>query len=569
MRPGGRVVNSYGLTEATIDSTYFGGLPNDLEAADGPVPIGRPLLGTRTYILDEAGEPVPLGVVGELYIGGSGVARGYVGHPRQTAERFVPDALGGPGSRMYATGDRARWRPGGAIELLGRRDAQVKVRGVRVELAEVEAVISRAEGVREVAVITEMDEAGSQRLVACVVAEDGQSVHVESIRLLLRETLPRPMIPSRFHVVDSLPRTHSGKVDRRKLSESVPDEIARDEALVPPRDEVEEQLATIWEDLLQIHPIGIKDDFFELGGHSLLAVRLAARIEDRFGRSLALSDLLLGSTIEELAARIREAAPSPGSTSLVNLGATGPGRPLYLVHPIGGGVLCYNALAREFDGTRAVLGLQAAGYEGDDEPETDLVRMASRYVDSLRADRPGGPYILGGWSMGGIVAFEMANQLVAAGHEAPLVILIDSSVPVPRNAAHIIGNLEAQAGFAADLARIEGGATWAARITGEIGEKRLRRLEDVYRANRLALDGYQPRAYSGRVILVQAEASLNNLDSSSTDGWRALASGGISTHLLPGDHYTIMQRPAVLRLARILAAEIQRQEQILKEGPIR
>ena len=142
MRPGGRVVNSYGLTEATIDSTYFGGLPNDLEAADGPVPIGRPLLGTRTYILDGGGEPVPVGVVGELYIGGSGVARGYVGDPRQTAERFVPDPHGGPGSRMYATGDRARWRPGGTIELLGRRDAQVKVRGFRVELAEVEAAIS-------------------------------------------------------------------------------------------------------------------------------------------------------------------------------------------------------------------------------------------------------------------------------------------------------------------------------------------------------------------------------------------------------------------------------------------
>jgi thioesterase domain-containing protein len=171
--------------------------------------------------------------------------------------------------------------------------------------------------------------------------------------------------------------------------------------------------------------------------------------------------------------------------------------------------------------------------------------------------------------MGGIVAFEMANQLAAAGHDVPLVILIDCSVPVPRNAPHSIGNLEAQAGFAADLARIEGGENWASRITGEIGEKRLRRLEDVYRANRLALDGYQPRAYSGRVILVQAEANLNNLDSSSTDGWKALAIGGISTHLLPGDHYTIMQRPTVLRLAEILAAEIERQEQTLKEDPIR
>ncbi len=569
MRPGGRVVNSYGLTEATIDSTYFGGLPNDLEAADGAVPIGRPLLGTRTYILDGVGEPVPVGVVGELYIGGSGVARGYVGDPRQTAERFVPDPNGGRGSRMYATGDRARWRPGGTIELLGRRDAQVKVRGFRVELAEVEAAISRAQGVREAAVITEQDEADSQRLVACVVAEAGQSIHVESIRLLLRETLPRPMIPSRFHVVDRLPRTHSGKVDRLELLQSMPDEIATDEAVVSPRDEIEKQLATIWEDLLQKRPIGVTDDFFDLGGHSLLAVRLAARIEEQFGRSLALSDLLLSSTIEELATQIREVVGSRVVSPLVNLGASGSGWPLYLVHPIGGGVICYSSLARGFDGARAVLGLQAAGYEGDEEPETDLVRMASRYVDVLRADRPGGPYILGGWSMGGIVAFEMAIQLAAAGHDAPLVILIDCSVPVPRNAPHSIGNLAAQAGFAADLARIEGGENWASRITGEIGEKRLRRLQDVYRANRLALDGYQPRAYSGRVILVQAEANLNNLESRSTDGWKALALGGISTHQLPGDHYTIMQRPTVLRLAEILAGEIEHQEQTLKEDPIR
>jgi thioesterase domain-containing protein len=171
--------------------------------------------------------------------------------------------------------------------------------------------------------------------------------------------------------------------------------------------------------------------------------------------------------------------------------------------------------------------------------------------------------------MGGIVAFEMAIQLAAAGHEAPLVILIDSSVPVPRNAPHCIGKLEAQAGFAADLARIEGRENWTSRITGEIGEKRLRRLQDVYRANRMALDGYQPRAYSGRVILVQAEATLNNLDPSSPDGWKALGLGGISTHLLPGDHYTIMQRPTVLRLAEILAGEIERHERTAKADPIR
>ncbi len=213
----GRVVNSYGLTEATIDSTYFEG-PLKGFREDGPVPIGQPFPGTRTYILDGRGELVPSGVVGELYVGGPGVARGYVDNPAQTAERFVPDPHGEAGSRMYATGDRARWRDGGALELLGRRDGQVKVRGFRVEIAEVEAAIASCPGVREAAVIAQEDGAGGQRLIACVVGHDHQSLRVDALRRLLRDTLPRPMIPSRIEIVAALPRTPSGKVDRQTLA---------------------------------------------------------------------------------------------------------------------------------------------------------------------------------------------------------------------------------------------------------------------------------------------------------------------------------------------------------------
>ena len=235
------------------------------------------------------------------------MARGYVGSPRQTAERFVPDPHGEPGSRMYATGDRARWRDGGVLELLGRRDGQVKVRGFRVELAEVEAAIGSCPGVREAAVVAQEDGADGQRLIACIVGEDGQSHPCR-----LDPTLP-PRQASAADDPVAISRSSSpcrepipARSIVASLSESLPDDVATDEAIVAPRDEVEEQLVAIWEDLLQIRPIGVTDDFFDLGGHSLLAVRLAARIEERFGRSLALSDLLLGSTIEELAARIRE-----------------------------------------------------------------------------------------------------------------------------------------------------------------------------------------------------------------------------------------------------------------------
>ena len=303
------MVNSYGLTETSIDSSYFEG-PLIGSRDDGPVPIGRPLPGVRAYVLVGRGDLVPTGVVGELFIGGCGATRGYVDSPGQTAERFLPDPLGGPGSRMYATGDRARWRDGGVLELLGRRDGQVKVRGFRIELAEVEAAIASCPGVREAAVIALEDRADGQCLIAYVVGDAARTPRVNAIRRFLRVRLPRPMIPSQFRLVEAMPHTHSGKVDRRTLSESLPETCPMAREVVLPRDEIERQLAAIWEDLLPVRPIGVTDDFFDLGGHSLLAVRLAARIEERFGLSPALSDLLLGATIEDLAARLSEPAGS-------------------------------------------------------------------------------------------------------------------------------------------------------------------------------------------------------------------------------------------------------------------
>jgi amino acid adenylation domain-containing protein len=580
----GRVLNSYGVTETSIDSSYFEGpLTGSLD--DRTVPIGRPLPGVRAYVLDERGEPVPAGVVGELYIAGPGVARGYVNQPGTTAERYLPDPHGACGSRMYATGDRARWREGGVLELLGRRDCQIKVRGVRIELAEVEAGIRSCPGVREAAVIAREDGANGRRLTACIVGDGGGAPQVDAIRRSLREKLPRPMIPTQFRFVDQIPRTPSGKVNRRQLSQSLPDAPATAEGRVTPRDETEQQLATIWEELLQIRPIGVTEDFFDLGGHSLLAVRLAARIEDQFGRSPALSDLLLGATIEDLAARLRGPNGPERWSSLVDFGVSGLGRPLVLVHPIGGGVLCYNALARCLDGTRQVLGLQAAGLEGEETPETDLVCMASQYVEALRARLPDGPYFLGGWSMGGIVALEMASQLIAAGHDVPLLFLIDCSVPAPHRNSRPVDESESLFAFATDLVRgssretrtsLEGllaldresigepeidSSVLGRKLACEIGPDRLRRLHDVFRANRSALDAYQPRTFCGRAILFQAGSGPDGLLGHASRGWRRLLTGVITTHRLAGDHYTIMQAPVVARLARVLSAEIDSLEQ--------
>jgi thioesterase domain-containing protein len=490
---------------------------------------------------------------------------------------------------MYATGDRARWREGGLLELLGRYDGQVKVRGFRVELAEVEAAISSWPGIREAAVIVRKDGSQGERLVALIAGHDGQTIDLGALRGSLRGKLPRPMIPSQIQIVDALPRTDSGKVDRPSLAQSLPEEIAPAEVLAQPRDAVEEQLAEIWKDLLGAKSVGVKDDFFDLGGHSLLAVRLAARIQERFARNIALADLLLGTTIEELALRLRAPVGLAEHSLLVELAPARDGRPLVLVHPIGGGVLCYNALVRGLAGRAPVAAFQSAGIDDDAEPETSIERMASRYVELLIAKYPGGPYMLGGWSFGGMVAFEMARQLTEAGHDVRLVFLIDCAVPTPRQAPLPDDDDESLLAFAADLARTSGRgasselsrllqldprsitngtidrAILSREIAAEIGPDRLRRLHGVFRANRRALDGYSPRPYRGSLTLIEAESSRPWFQPAPTRAWSELAQVALTTYRVPGDHYTILQQPLVERLAEILAREIQAQQRTTRE----
>ncbi len=314
MRPGGRVVNSYGLTEATIDSTYFGGLPADLEDADGPIPIGRPLAGTRAYVLDGRGEPVPVGVIGELYIGGSGVARGYVADPRQTAERFLPDPHGEPGSRMYATGDRARWREGGVLALLGRRDGQVKVRGFRVELGEVEAVLARHPELSEAAVVVIEDSLGEKRLAAYVVPAAPPGPTASDLRRYLHDRMPEPMIPSSYVFLASLPLSPNGKIDRSALP--APAALEGDGSAaeyVPPRTAAEEILAGIAAELLDRSSVGVHDNFFEIGVDSILGIRLVSRARQA-GLALEPAHLFQHPNIAELAAAAESSSSHHGSS---------------------------------------------------------------------------------------------------------------------------------------------------------------------------------------------------------------------------------------------------------------
>ena len=413
-----RWINTYGPTESTVVATAYepaaGEMPETL-------PIGRPIANVQAHVLDCGLRPVPIGVAGELCIGGMGVARGYLNRPGLTAERFVPDPFGEPGSRLYRTGDLARWRADGTLEFRGRIDDQVKVRGFRVEPGEIESALLSLPGVREAAVA-----ARDGVLAAYVVTREGAAFDPSALRRALKDRLPRHLVPTAIVAVDDLPMTPSGKVDRASLP--APDRSTIDRQVVAPRDAVEARLVSLWEDVLPARPIGVTDDFFDLGGHSLLAIRLLARVEAEFGRRLPLSSLLRGTTIEDIAARLRDDEGGPWSP-LVALRPGGSGPAFFCVHAADGFLFPFYDLARRLG--RPFFGVQPFGMDDDGPASASVEEMAARYVDAALATQPEGPYHLGGWSLGGLVAFEMARRLVEAGSEVATVAILDTPAPDP------------------------------------------------------------------------------------------------------------------------------------------
>jgi amino acid adenylation domain-containing protein len=429
--PHTRLVNSYGLTEATIDSTWFEA-DADSELIPGRfVPIGRPLANTRVYVLDGALEPQPIGVAGELCIGGVAVARGYLNRPQLSAERFLADPFSDePGALLYRTGDLVRWRADGTIDFLGRTDRQIKIRGFRIEPGEIESVIERHPSVKAAAVTDRQDEAGHSHLVAYLVANDpSQPPAADELRELIGEQLPAYMIPAAWVQMERLPLTPNGKVDLDALPAPVFDRSATSEEMVAPRTEVERKLADIWREVLDVQELGVYDNFFALGGHSLLAVKLFAEIEGKLGARLPLAALFGTATIAGLAELIEEPPPAVGEaawSSLVPMRAGQGERALYLVGWAGGEVLGYRALVERLGEEVPVVGLRAPGADGERLPLGSVQALAAHYVAEIRKAQPQGPYLIGGYCFSGLVAYEMARQLAAEGQEIEMVALIDA-----------------------------------------------------------------------------------------------------------------------------------------------
>ncbi|HYH80464.1 MAG TPA: amino acid adenylation domain-containing protein, partial [Longimicrobium sp.] len=418
------LVNMYGITETTVHVTYRVIRRADVLAGSAS-PIGVPIPDLSVQVLDARGRLVPAGVVGEMYVGGAGVARGYLGRPGLTAQRFVPDPFGGPGARRYRSGDLARWIPGGGLEFFGRADQQVKVRGYRIELGEIESVLLEHPAVRE-AVVLARGSGDEQRLVAWIVAAGGD-VSAAGLRAHLAARLPDHMVPAAFVPVDVLPLTPSGKVDHRALPE--PDGRGSAEGYVAPWSPTEIELADVWREVLGVERVGAADDFFALGGHSLLAVKLATRIRQRFGRELPLAELFRSPTLRALASRIESGAEDGPASPLVAIHAGGTRPPLFCVHPAGGTVFRYTDLARRLGPDQPFHGLQARGVNDDAEPLATVDEMADLYLAAIRAAFPRGPYVLAGWSAGGTIAYEIARRLRDAGETVPLVALLDTHGP--------------------------------------------------------------------------------------------------------------------------------------------
>jgi amino acid adenylation domain-containing protein len=585
------LLNAYGPAECSDDVTFY----RLLQAPSQDtvyIPIGRPTLNTRIYLLSGAMQPVPIGVTGEIYVGGVGVGRGYLYDPQRTAGCFVPNPFGPErGGRLYRTGDLARYLADGNIEFLGRNDHQIKLRGFRIELGEVEAALSQHPAIAEALVTVCKSEASNDYLVAYVVGEPDHELGTEQLRSWLEQRLPGYMIPAVFIQLDLFPVTPNGKIDRQALP--TPDLSTRSlrNSFVPPRDPIELQLAEIWEQLLGVAPVGALDNFFDLGGHSLLAVHLMTKIQGRFGKHLPLAVLFQGATVANLAAVLRSGSSASMWSPLVPMQTRGDNPALFCVPGAGGNVIGFYEFVRQIGTVRPIYGLQARGIDGEAAPHTHVEEMAAYYIEAIRHVQPEGPYFLCGHSFGSWVAFEIAQQLQRQGQQIALLAILNTSPPLatspdpafqaapdaerPDDTAMLLSaarSIERAFGKHLGLSReqllplsTEEQITYLTEqlksvdiLPAEAETKYVRGFVNVFKTNYMTT--YTPAdCLPTRIVLFRAnerhaeddEKPLSIRDDPAW-GWGAFAAGPVEVHWVPGEHLTMLQEPHVHRLAEIL-----------------
>ncbi len=587
---GATMWNGYGPTETTIYSTF-----QQLSAEPGPVYIGRPIHNTQTYVLDAARSLVPIGVPGELYIGGTGLARGYLGRPDLTAERFIQSPFHStPGTRLYRTGDLCRYRPDGTLEFIGRIDHQVKLRGYRIELGEVEAVLGAHPAVREVVVVIREDIPGDPRLCAYLALRPAQTVSPAELRDHVRQKLPDYMLPTAFVTMDALPRTPNNKIDRKALP--VPEEGAgtATRGYVAPRNSVEEKLAQIWCDVLHLPKVSVTDSFFDLGGHSMLAAQMMAAVESTFGKKIPLAVLFENQTIESLSRFYTGEGAVPERWPLViPVQPKGHKIPLFCVSRFNVSALGYIALARNLGLDQPVYGLQLQHREEDAAPYQlfEFQTAAKQYLAAMKEVQPRGPYNLIGMCEGALISFEIVRMLRAAGEEVAFLGMLDAW-PIENTRRYFFTRLDSHRRRAVrswrkikNSASTERAAVVAALLT-ELAQYQLklgRKLADKVRVTAGFSGGTAARpggerpeeaatfdeAYK-RYYWPGADFVPNTVDivislfrirdqpfwriNDPACGWRTRTTAGVDIRTIESDHFSLLREPHVRTLAQMVAA---------------
>ena len=605
-----QLINAYGPTETTVSAIMYRISANTSIA--GEVPIGRPFPHLQTYILDRYHQPVPIGIPGELYIGGDGLARGYLNRPELTAEKFIPNPIlpqsplnkgrqrvgrvprleataVGRGDRLYKTGDLVRYLPNGNIEYIGRIDKQVKIRGFRIELGEIETVIARHPDIQQVAVIDREDTPGEKKLAAYLVPEN-QEFKSSELRSFLAERLPYYMVPSAYAKLDSLPITPSGKIDRRALPAPDFSRSELRETFVAPRNDLESKLASIWQEVLKLDSIGVKDNFFDLGGHSLLAVSLLTQIEKTFKQNIPLATFLTVPTIEGLARAISQQGSSTSESLLFEIRAKGSKPPLFLINAMGTGMLAYKLLAKYLDPELPVYGIRAVGMDDNRVPHNRIEQMAAAYIEEIRSVQAEGPYFIAGVCTGGTVAFEMASILSSRGLEVAFLGLIDSTArPILSDDAEddsaeetsptffdryikhnfVLRGLNNLFGVVKDpQLKLKDKLSFTSDMVEQLYKKIAYKIESVtYRGNEQnlpyqlrrsrvfdageeALAHYTPRTYKGsKVILIRANDNPEHIHQNYQLGWDEFVTEELEVYEISADQTTLLFEPHIRTLA--------------------
>ncbi len=591
--PGRNFFNGYGPTEASVCSTISRCYPDDTK-----VTIGQPISNVQVYILDSYLQPVPIGVAGELHIGGIGLARGYLNRAELTQEKFIPNPFEPAGeSKLYKTGDLARYLPDGKIEFLGRIDHQVKIRGFRIELGEIETALSQHKDVKVSAVIVREDTPGDKRLVAYIVPSTEVTPNISELYQFLKAKLPDYMVPSGFDILESLPLTPNGKVDLRALK--APTHFVDQGRFVRARNQLEYKLVQIWLEILNLERIGVRDNFFALGGHSLLVPYLMTKIKQEFGIDFPLTTLFNHPTIEELASLIQEGAEEVHDSRIVAIQPQGSQTPFFCVPGIGGKPFYFYDLGRYLGKDQPLYAFQAYDtLDGESEVLTRIEDIASNYLEAMQTVQPQGPYFLGGHSFGGRVAFEIARQLHQQQQEIGLLVIIDDYAPMPKETSsslfsyynewgdarwlmEVVESVEIAVSSAIDVTYEQlQKLTWSEQLEQILQQfkivnalppnsqiKHLQQMMEVYKSNLMAATIYSPpqETFPFPIALLRSKEILSEeleetpdfqiyyqLAQESTLGWNRFSSQPVEVHFVPGEHASMMVEPNLKVLAKQL-----------------